>query len=187
MFAEIEVTGLLRRADAGDTGAVEALFAAAYPELRRLARAHLRSGGRTAVLDTTAVVHESYLRFARAGGLSFEDRLHFLSYLSRAMRAVIVDFARRQVADRRGGGARHVPLFEGEDVAAAGAEDVLRVHEALDDLAAMDERMARVVELRYFGGMTENEIAGVLDVTERTVRRDWEKARLWLGEVLKDA
>ncbi len=186
MLGAIDLTRLLRRADAGDTGAVEALFSAAYPELRRLARAHLRNGGRSAILDTTAVVHESYLRFARAGGLSFEDRLHFLSYLSRVMRAVIVDFARRQVANRRGGGARHVPLTEGEDLAAAGMEDVLRVHQALDGLAALDERMARVVEMRYFGGMTDREIAGVLDVTERTVRRGWEKARLWLGEALKD-
>ncbi len=187
MPSDIDLTGLLRRADAGDAGAMEALFSATYPELRRLARAHLRSGGRNAVLDTTAVVHESYVRFAQASGLTFEDRVHFMRYVSRAMRAVVVDFARRQLAARRGGGARHVTLTEGEDARAAGAEDVLRVHEALDALAERDERMARVVELRYFGGMTEGEIALALDVTDRTVRRDWEKARLWLGEALKGA
>lgn len=186
MPADIDLTGLLRRADSGDADAVEALFTAAYPELRRLARAHLRGGGRSAVLDTTAVVHESYLRFAQASGLSFEDRVHFLGYVSRAMRAVIVDFARRQVAARRGGGARHVSITEGAGVPATGAADVLRVHEALHTLAALDQRMARVVELRYFGGLTEGEIAAALHVTERTVRRDWEKARLWLGDALKD-
>lgn len=186
MPADVDLTGLLRRAEAGDAGAVEVLFATTYRELRRVARAHLRNGGRSAVLDTTAVVHESYLRFAQASGLRFEDRIHFMGYVSRAMRAVIIDFARRQVAARRGGGARHVSLTQGENAPAGGAEDVLRVHDALEALAALDERMARVVELRYFGGLTESEIALTLNVTERTVRRDWEKARCWLGEALKD-
>jgi len=185
MTSPIDLTGLIRRARAGDAAAADALFAVTYPELRRMARAHLRRGGRDAVLDTTSVVHESYLRLAQ-GGLPFEDRFHFLGYAGKAMRAVVVDLARRQVAARRGGGAPHVPLAEGAEVPAAGAEEVLRVHEALEALAALDPRTARVVELRYFGGLTEVEVAAALGVTERTVRRDWEKARLWFVEALRD-
>jgi len=186
MSDSVDLTGLIHRAQAGDAGAADALFAATYPELRRLARARLRDGGRSALVDTTSLVHEWYVRFASGSGLQLADRVHFMRYASRAMRAIIIDLARRRLAARRGGGAPHVSLTLGAaERIVAGEEEILRVHEALEELAALDGRMAEVVELRYFGGMTEPEIAAALGVTERTVRRDWEKARLWLAEALR--
>jgi RNA polymerase sigma factor (TIGR02999 family) len=179
------LTELIHRAQQGDAAAADSLFAATYPELRRLARARLRPGGRSALLDTTALVHESYLRFAAAGRLRLEDRVHFMRWTGRVMRSVIVDFVRRQQADRRGGAAPHLTLTTQIEGLASGENEILRVHEALDDMAALDPRLAQVVEMRYFAGMTETEIAETLGVSERTVRRDWEKARLLLREALK--
>jgi RNA polymerase sigma factor (TIGR02999 family) len=181
----VDLTDLLRRARQGDSEAADALFAATYPELRRLARARLRGGGRSTLLDTTSLVHESYLRFAGTKSLQLEDRVHFMHYAGRVMRSVIVDFARRRNAGRRGGvGHVHLTLRTGDGVT-GGENEILRVHEALDGLAEIDARMAQVVEMRYFGGLSETEIAEALAVTERTVRRDWEKARLWLAHSLK--
>jgi RNA polymerase sigma factor (TIGR02999 family) len=180
----VDLTDLLQRAQQGDSEAAEALFAATYPELRRLARARLRRGGRSTLLDTTALVHEWYLRFVSARRVQLEDRAHFMRYAGRAMRSVIVDFARRRNADRRGGAQDHITLRTDHGVG-AGETEILRVHEALGALEKLDARMARVVEMRYFGGMSEAEIAEALVVTERTVRRDWQKARLWLAESLK--
>jgi RNA polymerase sigma factor (TIGR02999 family) len=180
------LTELIHQAQQGDASAADRLFAAMYHDLRRLARARLRAGGRNTLLDTAALVHESYLRFAGAGRLQIEDRLHFLRWAGRVMRSIIVDFARRRLAERRGGGATRLTLTTGLGVRAQeGASEILRVHDALDDLAVRDARMAMVVEMRYFGGMTEPEIAGAVGVTERTVRRDWEKARLFLREALE--
>jgi RNA polymerase sigma factor (TIGR02999 family) len=145
----------------------------------------LSKGGRGTLLDTSALVHESYLRFANAGQLRIEDRQHFLRYTSHVMRSVVVDLVRGKLAERRGGGAAHVTLSTGIGEGTPAAEsEILRVHEALDDLAALNERMAQVVEMRYFAGLTESEIADALGVTERTVRRDWEKARVLLAETL---
>jgi RNA polymerase sigma factor (TIGR02999 family) len=179
------LTDLIRRAQRGDSQAAEALLASTYRELRRLARARLRGGGRNVLLDTGSLVHEWYLRFAEAKGALLFDRAHFMRHASRVMRSVIVDFARRQNAARRGGGARHATLtVQMADGASAGGEHILRVHEALDELAKLDPRMSQVVEMRYFGGMSEREIGEALGVGERTVRRDWERARLWLSEAL---
>jgi RNA polymerase sigma factor (TIGR02999 family) len=167
---------------------LDALYADAYRELRRLARARLHGGGRNTVLDTTALVHESYLRLARHGEVAFADRLRFMVYAGRVMRSVIIDLVRERQAERRGGDVAHVALTTqlGEHLAAdAGEAEILRVHGALEDLAKLDARMAQVVELRYFAGMTEQEIAQALGVTDRTVRRDWQQARLFLAEALK--
>jgi RNA polymerase sigma factor (TIGR02999 family) len=186
MAEPTDLTGLIRRAKAGDAEAADALFAAAYPELRRLARARLRGGRRNTLLDTNALVHEWYVRFARASGAELEDRAHFLRYASRAMRAVIVDFARRRSAERRGGGAAlRVSLSGLPAEPPSGAQEIVRVHEALEELAALDPRMAQIVELRYFGGMTETEVGVALGIAERTVRREWEKAKLWLASALR--
>jgi len=179
------LTELIHRAQGGDGRAVDDLFQATYPELRRLARARLRSGGRHTLLDTTSLVHEWYIRFVRSGRVRIEDRQHFMRYAGRAMRTVIVDFARRRAAARRGGGV--VKVSDTAEQARAGGEgeqEILRVHEALDQLERLEPRMARVVELRYFVGLTEQEIALTLGLTDRTVRRDWEKARLLLAEAL---
>jgi RNA polymerase sigma factor (TIGR02999 family) len=166
----------------------DALFAATYRELRLLARARLRGGGRNTLLDTTALVHESYLRLSRAGELQFPDRPRFLVYASRVMRSIIVDMVRQRQTDRHGGGAVHVTLTgDVADAAGLPADEahIVLVHEALLELAKVDERMAKVVEMRYFGGLNDLEIAQALQVTDRTVRRDWEQARLFLAEALK--
>jgi RNA polymerase sigma factor (TIGR02999 family) len=184
-----KLTDLIHRARQGDSGAADALLEATYRELRRLARARLRAGGRNLFLDTTSLVSEWYLRFAEAKGAQFQDRAHFMRYASRVMRSVIVDFARRRLADRRGGRAPHRSLTLQVGDAGAGGPwgevEIVRVHDALEALAKLDERMAQVVEMRYFGGMTEPEMAQALGVAERTVRRDWERARLWLAEALR--
>jgi len=178
------LTRLIHRSRAGDADAADALFAATYPELRRLARARLRSGGRNTFLDTGALVHESYLRFAAAGQLNLEDRVHFMRWAGCVMRSVIVDLARRRNAERRGSGQVHASLDDEPPSVAAGADEILHVHEALERLGAHDARLAQVVEMRYFGGLSEQEIALALGVTTRTVRRDWEKARLLLRDAL---
>ena len=174
-------------ATGGDT-AVDAMYAATYRELRQLAHSRLRGGGRNTVLDTTALVHESYLRLSKSNELQFPDRTRFLVYASRVMRSIIIDLVRQRQSERHGGDAQHVTLTGdvAERLGMATDEDhILRVHEALAELEKMDERMARVVEMRYFGGLTDAEVAAALQVTDRTVRRDWQQARLFLAEALK--
>ena len=181
----VDVTGLIQRAAEGDAEAADRLFAVTYDDLFRLARRRLAGGGRNTVLDTASLVHESYLRFANAGSLRIVDRHHFLGWAGRVMRSVIVDLARRRSAVRRGGPHARVALTTGiADGRSGSADEILGVHEALEGLARLDPRLARVVELRYFGGLTDAEIAEVLQVTDRTVRRDWDKARLLLREAL---
>ena len=175
------LTVLLASARGGDKEAAGAAYALLYDELRRLARAKLRAHRSMTLLDTTSLVHESYLRLVGADALPIEDRHHFFAYASRVMRSVIVDFARARGAVRRGGEAEHLALDTVLlDQIPAPENDVLRVHEALEVLERADERLARIVEMRYFGGLSEVEIAQTLGLSERTVRRDWEKARLLL-------
>jgi RNA polymerase sigma factor (TIGR02999 family) len=181
-----QLTELLGRMQAGDPRASDALFTAAYAELHRLARARLRDGGRDAVLDTTCLVHESYLRFVHSGELRAEDRRAFFAYASQVMRSVIVNTVRDRIAEKRGGQARPLTLSTALAAKVADGEDtVLKVHEALDDLEKADPRLAQVAQMRYFGGYSEQEIAETLGVTERTVQRDWEKARLILAATLR--
>lgn len=178
-MAELKV--LLAAARQGDAKAASEAFGLLYDDLRRLARARLRPHQAMTMLDTTSLVHESYLKLVGGQAPAVEDRRHFFAYASRVMRSVIVDFARARLAERRGGDAEKVVLDTalGERLAAP-ETDVVRVHEALEVLTQADERLAQVVEMRYFGGLTEAEIAEVLGLSERTVRRDWEKARLLL-------
>lgn len=186
MNDDVDLTHLIHCAQHGDAQAVDSLFAVAYRQLRTLARARLRAARRDTLLNTTSLVHEFYLRFAGAQCLEFQDREHFIRYASRAMRSVIVDCVRKRQAVRRGGGGQHVTLTSQlADGAAAGENEILFVHEALGELAKLNARMAQVVEMRYFAGLTEPQIAQVLSVTDRTVRRDWEKARLLLFEALR--
>lgn len=179
---------LLAGARAGDTNATQALFERLYVDLRRVAHARLHEAGpRDALLDTTVLVHESYERFSRLKQLDVTDRAHFMAYASKVMRSVIVDFARERLAERRGGGAAHVTLTTGfGERLADPAQDpeVLRVHEALQALGAMEPRLAQVVEMRYYGGLDNAEIAQALEVSLRTVERDWERARLYLYSTL---
>ena len=181
-----QLTELLARLQSGETQARDALFAIAYPELHRLARSRLRDGGRDTLLDTTCLVHEAYLRFVTAGELRAEDRRAFFAYASQVMRSVIVNSVRERVAQKRGGDWRPVTLSTSLAANIADGEDtVLKVHEALEDLEKADPRLAQVAQMRYFGGYSEQEIAETLDITERTVQRDWEKARLILAAALR--
>jgi RNA polymerase sigma factor (TIGR02999 family) len=180
------LTMLLERVRGGDKAARDALFAAAYQELRRLAHARLGDGGRNTVLATTALVHESYLRLVQTGELKIDDRRAFFGYASQVMRSVIVDSARRRLAERRRGETPDQTLST--DLAQDFGQDdggIVRVHEALLDLEKADVRVARMVEMRFFGGYSDGEIAEALDVTERTVQRDWEKAKVLLGAILQ--
>ncbi|MEW6704254.1 MAG: ECF-type sigma factor [Pseudomonadota bacterium] len=166
---------------------VDELFAATYGELRRLARSRLRDGGRNTVLDTTALVHETYLRLSKSMAGAFPDRARFFVYAGQVMRSVIVDLVRQRRSERRGGDLVRITLTgdAGDAPQAAGEEQILRINEALEALTKVDPRMAHVVQLRYFGGLSDVEIGQALGVTDRTVRRDWEHARLFLAEALK--
>ena len=186
MASMTQLTVLVGQIRGGDAEARDALFAAAYPELHRMARSRLRDGGRSVVLDTTGLVHESYLRFVRVGELRVEDRRAFFAYASQVMRTVIVNSVRERTAQKRGGAGLPLTLSTGLNSDAADDEGtVLAVHEALQDLEKADPRLAQVVQMRYFGGYSEKEIAETLDITERTVQRDWEKARLILAAALR--
>ena len=178
--------GYVARVRLGARRQEERIVLAPHRQQRRLVLAEIGLEVRIEGDVGFVVAEKIELRFVRAGSLRIEDRRHFLQYAGRVMRSVIVDFVRERTAQRRGGDVAHVALDTGiAESAARGEDEILRVHEALEELAAHDERMVRVVEMRYFGGLSEAEIAESLGVTTRTERRDWEKARLLLAESLK--
>ena len=181
--ASPQITLLLQRAAGGDRAALDAVYASLYPDLKRIARSRLRVQGRGDSVSTTMLVHESFVRLVGARDLRIEDRRHFFAYAAKTMRNIIIDSAREHLAERRGGGAEHVTLGDADalQVAGSGASDeLMRVNEALHELEVVDAELAELVEMRYFGGYTEVEIAELQGVTERTVRRRWDKARAWL-------
>jgi len=182
-----QVTTLLSALAEGRSEVFGELYALLYPELRRLAHSRVRRSGDLTLLDTTSLVHEAYLRFENTGAVTFRDRAQFMSYAARVMRSIVVDSVRHRSAERHGGGAVHVELDEAHSLAAADPRDneVLRVHDSLEQLATIDPRLVQVVEMRYFAGMTLSEIAAVLNLAERTIARDWEKARLFLHACLR--
>ncbi len=162
----------------------ELLYTLVNDDLRRIASRHL-AGRPTGTLGTTAMVNEAYLRLAGPGEGAWEDRSHFLAVASRAMRHILVDSARRKLARKRGGGALAVELEEGHAAESPRVAEILELDEALTKLGALNERLARVVELRYFGDLSEEETARVIGVTDRTVRREWRKARAFLHHCLR--
>jgi RNA polymerase sigma factor (TIGR02999 family) len=182
-----EITRLLAAARQGDGSATHRLVALVYDELRTMARGQLRRQRPGQTLDTTALVHEAYLRLVAHDGIALQDRAHFFSL---AMRHILVDAARRRVAKKRGGDDVQVPLEElrlglnDEPDAETRAIEVLAVDHALTSLAALNERLSKLVELRFFAGLTEEETAEVMGTSERTVRRDWRKARAYLFQAL---
>lgn len=177
------ITQLLRRVTEGDRSALDLIYGSLYPDLRRVARARLAQQGRADSMNTTTLVHESFMRLVKASNLRIEDRHHFFAYAAKTMRNVIIDAAREHLAEKHGGGAPHVTLSGTDAMQIAdthASEELMRVHEALAELEALDPELAQVVEMRYFGGYSEIEIAELQGVTDRTVRRRWDKARAWL-------
>lgn len=182
-----DITALLRRArDQNDSSAIDLIVGALYPDLHRMAQAQLAKNNTITLLDTTSMVHEAYERLRSAARIEADCRGQFMAYASQVMRSVIVDFARKRSAERRGGGAMHVTLSTDLlDGRAGSDEDVERVNEAVQELADVDPRLKQVVEMRYFGGFAEAEIGQALGVSERTVRRDWERAKLLLQVAIR--
>ena len=176
-----DITELIARAREGDHAALDSLFKAVYPELRRIAHTRLRRGFPDPDLGTTALVNECYLKLRDAQRVDASDRAHFFSYTASAMRSIVVDIARAKATERRGG--QHVHVTLDDDVAGdlAAEQEILRVHEALEEVGQLDKRLVQIVEMRYFAGMSDPEIAEALDIAVRTVQRDWKRARLLLA------
>jgi RNA polymerase sigma factor (TIGR02999 family) len=168
-----------------DNSELDRAFAAFYPELKKIAHARLRGSGLDH-LQTTGLVHDSYLRLANSPGLAFGERLQFLAYSSRVLRSIVIDLVREQRAQRRGGGFDIVTLDTAAGDVMPASVDIESVNDALDDLAKLDPPLARLVEMRFFGGMTEGEIAEALGVSLRTVSREWKKARALLLTLVQD-
>lgn len=178
-----EITRLLASLQNGDPEALNALFPLVYADLRDLAHRQLR--GARGTLNTTAVVHEAYLRFAGNDGLAPNDRGHFFALAARAMRQIVIDHARRHLAQKRGGGASHTLLQEADLAVEASAGELLDLHLALERMEGLDARLGRVVELRFFAGLSMEEVAEVLSVSVITVKRDWRKAKAFLFRELR--
>jgi RNA polymerase sigma factor (TIGR02999 family) len=177
------ISQLISEAGAGSTAAAEELFASLYAELHRLADHQLRRIGADLSLGTTTLLHEAYLDMAGREGVDFPDRTRFMSYASRAMRGLVIDYVRRSRALKRGGGVFEITLAVDSDEPAAGerhAEDLSRLSDALDELATLEPSLSELVDLHFFCGYTFKEIADLRGVSERTVQRDWRKARLLL-------
>ncbi len=190
-----EITQLLLAWGAGDQTALDRLVPLVYDELRRLAQSQMRRERAGHCLQTTALIHEAYLRLIDAGQVRLEDRTHFFAVAARLMRQILVDFARARGYQKRGGGAQAVSLDEAMAIIQRGPErdeDLVALDEALSALGGVDARKAQVVELRFFGGLSEEETAVALKVSIQTVKRDWRLAKAWLrarlsGENLDEA
>ncbi len=177
-------------AEGGRGVAIDALWPAAYDELKALAHLRIRDTGSARVIDTTALVHESWLKLSSARYLKVDNRYQFFAYASKVMRSVVVDIAKEQQRLKRGSGALHLALDQTGQALADSSDNArdscepLEVDEALRELEKFEPRLARMTEMRYFGGLSESEIGEVLGISPRTVRRDWEKARLLLRDLL---
>jgi RNA polymerase sigma factor (TIGR02999 family) len=181
-----EITTLLRAADAGDSDAAGQVIQLLYADLQRLARSRMRRSGDMTLLDATDLVHESFLQMRQTGLLAVQNRGQFMAYAATVMRNIVIDAVRVRQAERNGGQHQHVTLNTAvANLAPQQDDEIMQVHEALAELAQLDPRLAQVVEMRYFGGLLEADIAESLGVTERTVQRDWQKARLFLSLALK--
>jgi len=182
-----DVTAILRAAQEGDPDAAARLLPLVYAELRRLARARMAQLPPGQTLQPTALVHEAYLRLLGKQDLQLENRRQFFFVAARAMRDILVEQARAKAGPRRGGGRRRVPLEDDAATEAPPADEVLALHEALGELEREDPVKARIVDLRYFAGMTMDEVAQVLGVSERTLHRQWRFIKAWLRRHLDGA
>ena len=183
-----DITQWLSEARGGDKSALDRVLSTLYRELHGMARRQLGGQQYGHTLDTTALVHEAYLKLAGRAEAEFEDRAHFFAYAASAMRSVVVDYARQRLAVKRGGDLHRVTdLPEDAGGGMRLDEDMLGLDVALNKLNDLDPRLAQVVEMRYFAGLSETEIAGLLKRSERSIRRDWQKARMFLLASLKDS
>ena len=183
------LTQLLQLAARGERHALDHVFTALYPDLRRIAHARLRSQGGVTNLDTTGLVHESFLRLVDAAQLTLADRKHFFAYAAKTMRNIIIEFARQRCAQRRGGGQGALHLnaaLVGELPGTPEGNSLIAINDALSSLESIDPALAQIVEMRYFAGYSEVEIADLTGSSERTVRRQWEKARAFLLATLME-
>jgi len=181
------VTQLLTEWSHGDDAALGELTPLVYQELRRLAHHYMGGQRPDHTLQTTALVNEAYLRLVDQTNPRWQNRAHFFAVAARAMRQIVVDYARSQQSQKRGGGLLRIELDEAAIVSPAESKEIVDLHEALERLATLDSRKAQVVELKYFGGLNYDEMAEVLKISRVTVRRDWEFARLWLHTELHGA
>lgn len=180
-----ETHEVLRRLAEGDGSAIDELYPLVYEDLRRVARGQLARERSGHTLDTTALVHESYLRLVGSRGIDADGRAHFLSIAARAMRRILVDHARRRRAQKRGGGIAFEPLSPSLQAAIERSPELLALDDALERLEELEPRQSRVVECRVFGGMTVEETAEILEVSPATVKRDWTMARAWLNRQMR--
>jgi len=179
------VTQLLIAYSNGNRAALDQLLPMVYRELRRIAELRMRRERPDHTLNATALVHEAYIKLMDQGDVSWQNRAHFFAISSRLMRQILIDYARKHNAEKRGGGTPDT-LLEGKEISLGErADELIALDEALEQLATFDERLARVVEYRFFGGLTIEETATVLDVSPMTVKRDWRKAKAWLYRELK--
>lgn len=179
-----EITHLLAEWRDGNQSALDQLYPLVYDELHRLARRYMSRERKGHTLQTTALINEAYVRLVDQKNVAWANRSHFFAISAQIMRRILIDHARRHQYAKRGGGARPVSLEEAAVVVPDQSEEILRLDEALKSLAEMDPRRSQIVELRYFGGLNNEEIAGVLHISENTVTRDWNMARAWLYQQL---
>jgi RNA polymerase sigma factor (TIGR02999 family) len=175
-----ELTVLLRGWTSGDRGALARIVELAYPELRKIARRCLRRERPGHTIQATALVHEAYLRVFDVRGVSWQDRAHFFAVIAKVMRRVLIEHARAQGCAKRGGGMRRVDFDEALTISAESDDEIVRLDDALREMAKFDPRKAQVVEMRYFGGLTSSEAASVLGISTRSADRDWSLAKAWL-------
>ncbi len=180
-----DITQMLIAHGQGDHDAFDRLLPLVYEDLRRIAHRQLRRSRPGETLNTTGLVHEAYLKLVDQSRASWQDRSHFFAISARAMRQIIIDYARLRLADKRGGGQIHDPIDENMAAIEQQADWLLAIDEALSRLAELDARMAKVVECRFFAGLTEEETAEALQISVRTVQRDWLRARSWLREAMQ--
>ena len=184
---EPKISSLIASAEGGDRSAADALFAALYSELHRLARRQLARSAPGLTLGTTTLLHEAYLQVAQREGAVFPDRGRFMAYAARVMRGLIIDFSRSRQAHKRGGEFTLLPLADEVGGPSAATKDLTRISEAIDELAGVDPELAQVVDLKFFCGFSFAEIAAMRGLSERTIQRRWDKARIYLHGLIHEA
>lgn len=186
MDSDQQITELLEAHAAGDSDALDALLPQIYDELRRMAHHRLRGERDDHTLNTTGLVHEAYMKLVRLDRMDWQSRAHFFAIASQVMRNILVDYAVRRKAQKRGGDRDRVTFHDADVAAETPLDDLVALHQALEELEALDKRQARVVECRFFGGLTIDETAEALGISPATVSRDWAMARAWLNRTLSN-